>query len=221
MVLIKFLVERPMPTTDIFAARILAVEEDPWWAIQLQSGLQQQGHRVTLRGAADGLALAEVDNFDLILLTLLGPDGLDRLQQLRQRSRVPVVLMSGVGDEQHRIAGFRLGADDYLPKPVTITELWVRVAAIQRRAALERPAPAPPQPAGELGFGEPSNAVLLGGPPAGLPLREYRVLTLLHRQANQVVTMPDLCQQALRRGYARHGRSLDMHVSDLRRKLQA
>lgn len=210
-----------MPTTDIFAARILAVEEDPLWVTQLQSGLQQQGHRVTLRGAADGLALAEVDNFDLILLTLLGPDGLDRLQQLRQRSRVPVVLMSGLGDEQHRIAGFRLGADDYLPKPFTITELCVRVAAILRRVAFERQAMAPPQPAGELVFDEPSNDVLLDGHPAGLTLSEYRVLTLLHRQANQVVTKPDLYQQALRRGYARHDRSLDMHVSHLRRKLQA
>ena len=209
-----------MLTTDI-AARILAVEDDPLLAGQLQSGLQRQGHRVTLRGAADGLALAEVDNFDLILLAILGPDGLDRLQQLRQRSRVPVVLMSGLGDEQHRIAGFSLGADDYLPKPFTIAELCARVGAILRRVAFERLARVPQQPAGELVFDELSNDVLLDGTPAGLTLSEYRVLTLLHRQANQVLSKPELYQQALRRDYARHDRSLDMHVSHLRRKLQA
>ena len=93
------------------AAQILAVEDDFLLASQLQIHLQQSGHCVTLSDGNNGMRLAERGNFDLILLAVLGPDGLGLLEQLRRRSHVPVLLMSALGDEQHRIAGFSQGAE--------------------------------------------------------------------------------------------------------------
>lgn len=210
-----------MLPTVITAARILAVEEDPLLASELQAHLQQNGHCVTLCGGADGLLLAERSNFDLILLTILGADGLGVLQQLRRRSRVPVLLMSTLDDEQNRIAGFNLGADDYLPKPFSIAELGVRVTAILRRVAYERQELPPDETDTELHFDEADSDVSLAGKRAGLTASEYRILDLLRQHMNEVLSKPLLYQQALRRGYARHDRSLDMHVSHVRRKLDA
>lgn len=207
------------PTIPI-AARILAVEEDSLLAGQLQMHLQESGHCVTLSDGDNGLLLAERGNFDLILLAILGPDGLGMLEQLRRRSRVPVLLMSALGEEQHRIAGFSLGADDYLPKPFSIAELCVRVTAILRRVAYERQTP-PPRESNELYFDEASSDVSLADSYAGLTASEYRVLKLLWQHSNEVLSKTFLYQQALRRGYARHDRSLDMHISHIRRKLQA
>lgn len=201
------------------AARILVVEEDSLLAGQLQRHLQESGHCVTLSDGDNGLLLAERGNFDLILLPVLGSEGLGVLQQLRRRSHVPVLLMSALDDEQNRIAGFSLGADDYLPKPFSIVELGVRVSAILRRVAYERQRPPSWEP-DELYFDETNSDVSLAGSRAGLTASEYRVLELLWQHLNEVLSKTFLYQQALRRGYARHDRSLDMHISHIRRKLQ-
>lgn len=201
------------------AARILAVEDDSLLAGQLQMHLQESGHCVTLSDGDNGLLLAERGNFDLILLTVLGSEGLGVLQQLRRRSHVPVLLMSALDDEQNRIAGFSLGADDYLPKPFSIAELGVRVTAILRRVAYERQGLPSCEP-DELYFDETNSDVSLAGSRAGLTASEYRVLELLWQHPNEVLSKTFLYQQALRRGYARHDRSLDMHISHIRRKLQ-
>lgn len=202
-------------------ARILAIEEDPLLANQLQNYLQRSGHCVTVSGAADSVPLAESGNFDLILLAILGAEGLTRLQQLRRRSEVPVLLMSAQGDEQCRIAGFRMGADDYLAKPFNLAELAVRVMAILRRVAYERQGRKPEYCPGELCFDDVRLDVTLGDSQAGLTVSEYRVLQLLHQHRDQILSKAFLYQRALRRCYARYDRSLDMHISHTRRKLQA
>lgn len=205
-------------------ARILAVEDDLLLAGHVQSYLQKAGHSVTLsHDGNEGVLLAEQEEFDLILMDILVPgiSGLEVLQQLRRHSRVPVLLMSALGEEQNRIAGFSQGADDYLPKPFSVAELSVRVEAILRRVAYERDGQPPHVPAGELEFDELNCDVRLAGVPAGLTGSEYRVLELLWQHADEVLSKLFLYQQALRRGYAQHDRSLDMHVSHIRRKLQA
>ena len=211
-----------MPPTSSTIFRILAVEDDPVLASLVQTHLQSTGYRVTLsHDGREGLQLAESENFDLILLDVLlpGTNGLDTLQLLRRQSSVPVLLMSAFGSEQSRIAGFSSGADDYLPKPFSLAELSVRIEAILRRVAYERAEPAPPQYHGDLHFNEANNEVVFKDNRAGLTASEYRVLELLWRNMNDVLSKPYLYQQALRRGYASHDRSLDMHVSNIRRKL--
>ncbi|MGG2397344.1 response regulator transcription factor [Pseudomonas sp. SH1-B] len=213
-----------MMTQSPVATRILAVEDDPLLASHLQADLVNRGYDVTLsHDGSEGLSLAEREDFDLVLMDIMlpGTNGLEALQRLRQRRRVPVLLMSALGDEQNRIAGFSQGADDYLPKPFSLGELSVRIEAILRRVAYERHQQQGQSTDDGLSFDEGRSDVAHAGQWAGLTLSEYRVLELLWRNREEVLSKPFLYQQALRRAYAQHDRSLDMHVSHVRRKLQA
>lgn len=206
------------------SARILAVEDDPLLASHLQSHLMGCGFDVTLsHDGSEGLQLAESEDFDLILMDILlpGTNGLEALQRLRRQRSVPVLLMSALGDEQNRIAGFSQGADDYLPKPFSLGELSVRIEAILRRVAYERREPHPGNESNGLQFDEGRSDVAFHGNWVGLTPSEYRVLELLWRHRDEALSKPFLYQQALRRAYAQYDRSLDMHVSHIRRKLQA
>lgn len=203
------------------ARRILAIEDDPVLAAHLKGSLESRGYQVTLaqEGTA-GLALASDCQFDLILLDILLPElnGLQVLTRLRSQRRTPVLMMSALGDEAHRIQGFDCGADDFLPKPFSIEELQVRIAAILRRVAYEREQPLP-QADGDLLFDDDRCDLRHANRWIGLTPTEYRLLRLLHGSAGEVLSKPFLYQQVLHRGYSQHDRSLDMHVSNLRRKL--
>ncbi|CAG8867293.1 Transcriptional regulatory protein SrrA [Pseudomonas fluorescens] len=205
-------------------SNILAIEDDPVLGAYLHEELQRGGFQVTwCRNGLEGLEVAGRKRFDVVLLDILLPglNGLDALAQLRKRSTTPVILMSALGAEADRISGFQRGADDYLPKPFSMAELQVRIEAILRRVALERRRPAPSEPLpGQLRFDEQAADVCLGEQWAGLTPSEYRLLETLRRSQDEVLSKPFLYQQVLQRGYARHDRSLDMHVSQIRRKLK-
>ncbi|MCY1281639.1 Transcriptional regulatory protein SrrA [compost metagenome] len=207
------------------SARILAIEDDPLLASHLHEHLQRRGFAVTLRQSGeDGLELASREDFDLILMDILlpGRNGLEVLGTLRRERRVPVILMSALGAEQDRIAGFSQGADDYLPKPFSMGEMEVRIDAVLRRVAYERQGQAErDEPDPQLQFDDGRDDVRLGGHWAGLTPTEYRLLAFLGRHAEEVLTKAFLYQQVLHRPFAMHDRSLDMHVSHIRRKLQA
>ena len=206
------------------AVRILIVEENPLFASDLQKQLQTEGYCIALaHTGGDGLLLAEQEAYDLVLLNIRLPDihGLALLQQLRRRSQVPVLLLSDVCEEHNRIAGFSLGADDYLPRPFSFNELSVRVSAILRRVAYERRGRASDQQKETLHFDNHHDDLVWNGKRAGLTASEYRVLQLLRQHLPRVLSKPFLYQQALCRRYSRHDRSLDMHVSHIRRKLKA
>ena len=206
-------------------ARILAIEDDPLLAAHLHSHLEQRGFAVTLRHTAkDIVALVNSEGFDLILMDIMLPDGsgLDILGQLRQHQRLPVILMSALGAEQDRIVGFSQGADDYLPKPFSMLEMDVRIDAILRRVAYEHEVPGTARNEDpQLTFDEQRTDVSLNGQWANLTTTEYRVLETLVAHVDEVLTKAFLYQQVMHRAYSRHDRSLDMHVSRIRRKLQA
>ncbi|WP_107328263.1 response regulator transcription factor [Metapseudomonas otitidis] len=208
------------------AARILAIEDDPVLAAHLADHLGRRGFEVVLQHDGEaGLGLARREPFDLILLDILlpGRNGLEVLGELRRERGVPVILMSALGAEQDRIAGFSRGADDYLPKPFSLVELQVRVDAVLRRVAYERrgavTAAALEEPG--LQFDEVKGDVACEGSWAGLTGTEYRLLETLVRHAEEVLSKAFLYQQVLHRAYSQHDRSLDMHVSHIRRKLVA
>ncbi|MFJ4343722.1 response regulator transcription factor [Pseudomonas sp. NPDC089401] len=208
-----------------YTSSILAIEDDPVLGAYLHEELQRGGFNVTwCRNGLEGLEAAGRQAFDLVLMDILLPglNGLDALARLRQRSATPVILMSALGAEADRISGFQRGADDYLPKPFSLAELKVRIEAILRRVALERRhLPVAQGPSTELQFDEGLCDVCLGGQQAGLTPSEYRLFDILHRNLDEVLSKPFLYQQVLQRGYSRHDRSLDMHVSQIRRKLKA
>ncbi|MBA1203775.1 response regulator transcription factor [Pseudomonas capeferrum] len=214
-----------MNPVTVPAATILAIEDDPILGAYLHQELQREGFRVTwCRNGLEGLEEAGRRPFDVVLLDILLPglNGLDALSQFRQHSATPVILMSALGAEADRISGFQRGADDYLPKPFSMAELQVRIEAILRRVALERRHQEPrTAPSGQLRFDEQASDVRRGDQWAGLTPSEYRLLDTLYRSQDDVLSKPFLYQQVLQRGYARHDRSLDMHVSQIRRKLKA
>ncbi len=202
--------------------QILAIEDDPILGNHLKTSLEHRGFDVTLadNGRA-GLALARASSFDLILLDVMLPElsGMELLTQLRKDQRTPVLMMSALGNEAHRIQGFDSGADDYLPKPFSIEELQVRIAAILRRVAYERSSMPPAANDDLIRFDDQRCDVRYDGRWVGLTATEYRLIKVLHEAAGEVLSKPFLYQQALRRGYSQHDRSLDMHISNIRRKL--
>jgi two-component system response regulator PfeR len=206
--------------------RILSIEDDLVLGAYVHEHLDRSGFQVTwCQNGQEGLDIARRQPFDVVLMDILlpGMDGLAILTQLRQSHSTPVLLMSALGAEADRISGFRLGADDYLPKPFSMVELRVRIEAILRRVALDRrPAPAVPAPSMDsLRFDDESFEVFYGEQAGGLTRSEYRLLETLHRSADEVLSKAFLYQQVLQRGYAAHDRSLDMHISQIRRKLKA
>ncbi|KAB0481609.1 DNA-binding response regulator, OmpR family, contains REC and winged-helix (wHTH) domain [Pseudomonas reinekei] len=206
--------------------RILSIEDDLVLGAYVHEHLGLSGFQVTwCQNGQEGLAAARAQAFDVVLMDILLPglDGLSVLTQLRQSHSTPVLLMSALGAEADRISGFRLGADDYLPKPFSMVELRVRIEAILRRVALDRrPTPAAISPsAGSLHFDDERYEVFYGEQAAGLTRSEYRLLETLNRNDDEVLSKAFLYQHVLQRGYAAHDRSLDMHISQIRRKLKA
>ena len=119
----------------------LGIEDDAVLMGHLETSLSERRYQVTTcRDGRNGLEAARSGEYDLVLLDILLPglNGLDLLARLRETSPVPVIVLSALGDEQARIQGLISGADDYLPKPFSMTELMVRVDAVLRRVALER-----------------------------------------------------------------------------------
>lgn len=215
----------PMNLVATPGPAILAIEDDPVLGAYLHEQLQRGGFQVTwCRNGLEGLETASRRVFDVVLLDILLPglNGLEALTQLRRQGATPVILMSALGAEADRIVGFKRGADDYLPKPFSMDELQVRIEAILRRVRLERCHRPQLQHAdrGELEFDEAHLDVRLAGCAAGLTPSEYRLLEMLTRNPDEVLSKPFLYQQVLQRGYSQHDRSLDMHVSQLRRKLK-
>lgn len=218
----------PLPTPSpapIPGLRILIVEDDPLLGAHLGDQLEARGYQPQLCTTLESARLWLAAEFvELVLLDILlpGGNGLELLRELRQLSGVPVILISALGSESDRIQGFRSGADDYLTKPFSLDELQVRIEALRRRIAFERAVGEPPESLAAgvpLAFATSQQDVRHQDRWLGLTASEYRVLHLLWRQAGVVLSKPLIYQQALRRAWSRHDRTLDMHVSHLRRKL--
>ncbi|WP_406565653.1 response regulator transcription factor [Marinobacter fonticola] len=199
------------------------IEDDDELRSLLTRYLNGQGFVV--REAAtgsDGLALAQDELADLVVLDIMLPDinGLDVLRQLRYRTRLPVILLTARGEETDRIVGFEVGADDYIPKPCNPRELVARIQAALRRVAWDQKTDGPrTQAIGDLRIEPDARRVYQDDQPVELTATEYEILQVLISRAGSVVRKTDLMQWALGRRLTPHDRTLDMHVSNLRRKL--
>ncbi|MES2871718.1 MAG: response regulator transcription factor [Pseudomonadota bacterium] len=217
-----------MNPVTVSPSRLLAIEDDPVLGAYLHEQLVRCGFEVTwCQNGQEGLARARQEHFDVVLMDILlpGMNGLQVLTKLRQTHALPVILMSALGAEADRISGFQLGADDYLPKPFSVAELRVRIQAILRRVALDRMPRASvvqdlPPPERGLIYDEDTCDVRMGQQWAGLTRSEFRLLDTLRRNTDEVLSKAFLYQHVLQRGYAAHDRSLDMHISQIRRKLK-
>jgi len=204
--------------------RILLVEDDPRLAEMLSEYLGQAGYSVSVapRGATALEQLAHAE-FDAVVLDLMLPDmdGLDVCRQLRARSDTPVLMLTARGEEVDRVVGLELGADDYLPKPFNPRELVARMRAILRRSMLIDPQPGRREriDAGPVSLHFGSRTASAAGQTINLTGVEFRVLEVLMHQVGVVVSREQLTRQVLGRRLTPYDRSIDTHISNIRRKL--
>ena len=208
--------------------RLLIVDDDKALVKLLTRFLQGEGFQVDAAyDHASGLSAAMAAEHELIILDVMlpGGSGFELLKQLRRQSEVPVLLLTAKGEAVDRIVGLEIGADDYLAKPFDPRELVARIRAIFRRTREAVPAgrtePDEVLSAGEISMSLGSRSVTCGGTPVDLTSVEFNVLELLLRHAGSVVTREQLAEAALGRSLNFLDRSVDVHVSHVRKKLAA
>lgn len=203
--------------------RVLLVEDDDELRELLARYLNGQGF--TVREAAngrDGMALALGQHCDIVVLDIMLPDinGLEVLRELRAETHLPVVLLTARGDETDRIVGFEVGADDYIPKPCNPRELVARLQAILRRVAWDQKTDVTAaRHHGDVRVEPDHRRIYQNDEPLELTATEYEILQVLLAHAGSVVRKTDLMQWALGRRLEAFDRTLDMHISNLRKKL--
>ncbi|WP_088329683.1 response regulator [Lacimicrobium sp. SS2-24] len=203
---------------------ILLIDDDHELTELLTDFLTPQGYQLTIaHDGQQGLELATGgQHFDLILLDVMLPllDGFEVLKQLRRTHLTPVLMLTAKGDDFDRIFGLELGADDYLPKPFNPRELSARIKAIVRRLE-QLPALAQTQPVqvNDLHLDPAAQHVSLANTPLTLTGTEFSMLQLLMVHAGQLVSKEQLSEKVLGRKLTPFDRSIDMHVSNIRRKM--
>jgi DNA-binding response OmpR family regulator len=208
------------------AGRILIVDDDVRLAGRLVEVLAAENFQPAhASNGAAALACLARRSFDLLILDVMVPamtpmtDGLDLLRRLRKEGRtVPVLMLTALRDENHRILALELGADDYLVKPFSVRELVARLRALLRRSANARP-DSTPLALGALAIYPGTMSATLEGVPVRLTTAEFMLLEALARSAGRVQSRETLTYQALGRPLEPFDRSIDTHVSNIRRKL--
>lgn len=205
--------------------RILVIDDDRELCALLAEYLANEGFAVeTVHDGLQGAGHACAGGYGLVVLDVMLPglNGFDALRRIRAASTVPVVMLTARGEEVDRIVGLELGADDYLAKPFNPRELVARIRAIQRRSVSGQatvPTDGGLLAVSDLELDRGARAVRQDGRPVEFTSVEFSVLEVLLEQAGRVVSREELCHQALGRRLNSYDRSIDVHVSSLRRKL--
>jgi DNA-binding response OmpR family regulator len=202
---------------------VLLVEDEESITVPLSEALAREGFDTSVAStAAEALALARRTEPDLVLLDVGLPDGsgLDVCRELRRESEVPIIMVTARGEEADRIVGLELGADDYVTKPFSAREVVARMRAVLRRTDARAAAPAGAAlKVGELALDTGARTATMAGSPLELSRKEFDVLALLAGEAGRVVTRERLLEDVWETTWFGSTKTLDVHVSALRRKL--
>ena len=202
--------------------RLLLVDDDAELCGLLGEFLRREGF--TLECAHEGragLEKAAQPGLDLVVLDVMLPgiDGFEILRRLRQQSQVPVMMLTARGEDVDRIVGLDLGADDYLPKPFNPRELVARIRAILRRYEPRAGTPSGRLEVNGVALDPATRVVTAGGERVDLTTFEFDILEMLMRSAGRVLSRDQLMENFYSRKATPFDRSIDMHISHLRRKL--
>ena len=203
------------------------VEDEAAITEPLAEALEREGFDTTVAGSvSEALAATDGELPDLVLLDVMLPDGsgYDVCRRLRERSSVPIIMLTARGEETDRVVGLELGADDYVVKPFSAREVAARVRAVLRRAdAAQPPRAAEERPAvvavGPVRVDSQRRSASLDGAELDLTRREFELLELLLREAGSVVSRERLIDEVWDTNWFGSTKTLDVHVSSLRRKL--
>jgi two-component system response regulator CpxR len=203
--------------------RVLVIDDDSELTAMLSDYLRPEGFAVeTAHDGEEGLAQALSGAYQLVILDVMLPrlGGLDVLRRLRAQSTCPVIMLTARGDEIDRIVGLEIGADDYLGKPFSARELLARMNAVLRRGASKgTDAPRHVLAVGDVVMDVSARTVHRSGQLLELTSAEFDILRMLLSSAGEVVTREVLFSSVLQRDYTALDRSVDNHVSSLRKKL--
>jgi len=202
--------------------RILLVEDEISITEPLAEALRGEGFDTEVAGTvAQALELARRDP-DLVLLDVMLPDGsgLDVCRELRRTSQVPIIMLTARGEESDRIVGLELGADDYIVKPFSAREVTARIRAVLRRTEALEPVGESALEVADVRIDPARREVTLRGEVLELSRKEFELLHLLMRSAGSVVTRERLIDEVWDPNWFGSTKTLDVHVSGVRRKLR-
>ena len=207
------------------SSTILIVEDDPDTVNLIGLYLGRDGHKViSARDGLDGLRFAREARPDLVVLDLMLPrlDGMEICQALREESTVPIIMLTARVEEDDRLAGLDLGADDYVTKPFSPKELAARVRAVLRRVARDAADSGPATlELGDIVVDTRRHSVRVGENAVTLTPTEFRLLATMIREPGRTFTREQLIDQVLDYDFDGFDRTVDAHVSSLRRKIEA
>ncbi|MGN9776099.1 response regulator [Micromonospora sp. H33] len=205
-------------------SRVLVVEDEESFSDALSYMLRKEGFEVSV-AATGPSALTEFDRTgaDIVLLDLMLPEmsGTEVCRQLRQRSHVPIIMVTARDSEIDKVVGLEIGADDYVTKPYSPRELVARIRAVLRRQSAEvAESGAPTLAAGPVRMDIERHVVTVDGAAVQLPLKEFELLELLLRNAGRVLTRGQLIDRVWGADYVGDTKTLDVHVKRLRSKIE-
>lgn len=201
---------------------VLIIDDEQSIIDVVEYSLRKEGYRpLVAKTGEGGLAIARQASPDLVILDIMLPDldGYEVLRRLRQGSNVPVLMLTSRDGEVDRVVGFKMGADDYVPKPFSPRELAARVEAILRRA---RPAPAAPAPraaAGAFVVEREKFRITFRGEPLPLSKTEYQILETLVRHPGRVFARNEILDAVFGEGSPSTDRTIDTHIKSIRKKI--
>ena len=214
-------------TTEQYSnIRLLIIDDDPKLCRLVKDYLTPMGYDIeSAHTGPQGLEMARTGNYQAVILDCMlpGMDGFEVLRQLRRASQVPVLMLTALGDESDRIVGLELGADDYLPKTFSTRELLARLRAVTRRSSITA-SQAPSEAETEIVIHElrvipAARKAVLRDESLNLTPVEFDLLLSLARAADRVLSRDQLLDEISGRDYEVFDRSIDVHISSLRRKL--
>lgn len=212
----------------LMGSRVLIIEDDDKIRKLLREYLEGNGFDVmTLSHGNNALDFINTESPDIVILDIMlpGKDGLEVLKEIRQHSSIPVIMLTAKGEDADRIVGLELGADDYLPKPFNPRELLARMKAVMRRSFQDRNTEAVPVEdylirAGGIVLNKAKQTVLLGDEEIELSSTEYKILEVLMSKPNVILNRDQIMSYARGRDFMAFDRSIDVHISKLRSKLE-
>src|SRR5437870_7912882 len=204
--------------------QILVIDDDSELCELVAEYLEPDGYKVeAVHDGESGLERALSGEHALAVLDYMlpGMNGFEVLRQIRTRSRLPIVMLTARGDDMNRIIGLQIGADDYLPKPFNPLELVARINAVLRRSQTEpdRKQLTEVIAVGDVQMDNRTRTVIRGGQPVDLTAVEYSLLERLLSSPGRVLERAELVKDVLHRELSPFDRSIDTHVSNLRKKL--
>jgi two-component system response regulator CpxR len=202
--------------------KLLIIDDDEELCELVSEYLTVEGFEVeSVNDGEAGLKSALSGEYELVILDVMLPkmNGFDVLRNLRETSKLPVIMLTARGDDMERIVGLEIGADDYLPKPFNPRELAARLRAILRRTSEHDDDVSERLDIDGIQLSAAARTVVRDGEPINLTSVEFELLANLLREAGKIVRKEDLSESVLERKLSPFDRSLDMHVSNLRKKL--